>query len=140
MDKCEICGEDWDMKSGNHTYCAVHYVENEDEECLYWDLHGIEEGNDIGRTLESQARIWEEIKKKYPEHLKRYYRERKEKLKEHYEEMEKLSESELRRLADIMGVGLNESEDKEEIILILSTEPLEKIRDGLKKLKGADPD
>ena len=138
MDKCEICGKDWDMKVDNHTYCAAHYVENESEECLYWDIYGIMEGNRIGKSEQSSKKILEEIKKKYPDHIKRYEKER---LRELCEEMKKHSESELHRLADIMGVGfLNEPEDKDEIILILSTEPLEKIRDGLKKLRGADSD
>jgi len=39
MEKCEVCGKDWDIKIGDHCYCAVHYVENENEECLYWDLN-----------------------------------------------------------------------------------------------------
>jgi len=136
MDKCELCDKDGDIKSGNHTYCAVHYVENKNEESLYLDLLRIEEGNDIGNTLESQARILEEITKKYPLHLKKYYKERKEQLKTLYQVMNEYSESELHKLADIIDVGfLNEPEDKDELLSILSTLPIQKLKDGLKKLK-----
>ncbi len=138
MEKCEICGKNWDIKVNNHIYCAVHYVENEGEECLSWDIYGIMGGNRIGKSEQSSKRIFEEIEKKYPEYIKRYEKER---LGELWEELNKLSENELHRLADLMDVGfLNEPEDKDEIVLVLSTEPLEKIKAGLKRLKSADSD
>ncbi|MDP7140743.1 MAG: hypothetical protein QF362_02395 [Candidatus Woesearchaeota archaeon] len=76
MDKCEICGKDWDIKvDGKHTYCAKHYVENEDKECLYWDVFHIMQGGKMGKSEDSSKRIFEEIKKKCPNHMKRYKEE-----------------------------------------------------------------
>jgi hypothetical protein len=58
--------------------------------------------------------------------------------------LNKLSLNELYRLAELMGVGINFNEDennikdvKGEIILVLSTEPKNKINRALMKLKNA---
>ena len=76
-EKCDICGKDWSIKvDGKHIYCAKHYVENEDEECLYEDLAGITEGYQVGKSKESSKKILKEIKKKHPEFLKRYEQEK----------------------------------------------------------------
>ncbi len=76
MDKCEICGKDWDIKvDGKHVYCAKHYVENEDGECLYCDLNNIMQGMNVGKSEESSKKILAEIKKKCPNHLKKYKKE-----------------------------------------------------------------
>ncbi len=78
MEKCEICGEDWDIKvDGKHIYCAEHYVENEGDECLYWDVVSIMDGRILGKSKNSSKKIFEEIKKKYPNLLERYKKENK---------------------------------------------------------------
>ena len=57
-------------------------------------------------------------------------------MKKSYQFLEDLSKKELMQLAKIIGVGfLNEPEDKEEIILILLTEPIAKLKNDLKKIK-----
>ncbi len=55
-----------------------------------------------------------------------------------WEQLNRLSEAEVDKLADLMGVGfLNHPEDidREDKILVLSTEPITHIRSGLKKLR-----
>jgi len=64
--KCEICGKEADMLVDNHKYCALHYVENEGEECLENDLRFVSGGAKLGISEESAKRILAEIKKKYP--------------------------------------------------------------------------
>lgn len=54
------------------------------------------------------------------------------------DKLNKLTESRLRKLADLMGVGfLNNPDDldKDEIIMVLSTESESKILSAFKKLK-----
>ncbi len=65
-EKCEICGKKADMIVDNHIYCALHYVENEGEECLRNDLMFVSGGAKLGISEESTKRILAEIKKKYP--------------------------------------------------------------------------
>ncbi len=65
-EKCEICEKEPDMKVDNHTYCALHYVENEGKECLRNDLMFVSEESKLGISKESTKRILAEIKKKYP--------------------------------------------------------------------------
>ena len=49
-----------------------------------------------------------------------------------------LSEQELDKLADLMGVGfLNDDLDREEKVLVLTTEPESKILKALKQLKAS---
>lgn len=60
------------------------------------------------------------------------------KLKEIQNKLEKLSEDEIDKLADIMDVGFLDREDsidKEDKIVMLSTESKEKIIKSLKRLK-----
>ena len=57
-----------------------------------------------------------------------------------WEKLNNLSEKQLDSLAEAMGVGINDSTngspiDRDEKILVLSTEPVEKILKGLKKIK-----
>ena len=72
MEKCEVCGEEWDVRTEGHVYCAAHYAENEDAECLYWDVVRIKNGGILGRSPASSERILEEILKRNPGHLARY--------------------------------------------------------------------
>lgn len=52
-----------------------------------------------------------------------------------YDKLNELSLEQLYKLADLLEVGfINEQEDKEEIILILSTEQPSKIEEALNKL------
>ncbi len=51
-----------------------------------------------------------------------------------WNELNGLSEEQLRKLADLMDIGLNDPLDKDEIILILSTEPEAKILEAIQKL------
>ena len=73
MDKCKICGKNGEMKVDNrYTYCIQHYVENEDDECLYWNLNRIMQEAKEGKLKESTKKLLAEINKKCPNHLKRY--------------------------------------------------------------------
>ena len=72
MNKCEICGEKTYLILNNHAYCLKHYIENEEEECLYWHFDSLM----ISRDPESK-KVLKEIKKKYPHFQKRYKEERK---------------------------------------------------------------
>ena len=49
-----------------------------------------------------------------------------------WKEMNSFSKKQLYRLADFMGVGLNQPLDKDEIILVLSTESEQTIKKALK--------
>jgi len=51
-------------------------------------------------------------------------------------ELEKLSEGQIDKLLDKMDIGISQELDKDEKILLLSTEPEEKIREVLKRLVG----
>ncbi|MFH1802612.1 MAG: hypothetical protein ABH864_04120 [archaeon] len=54
-----------------------------------------------------------------------------------YAKLDGLSERQLHELADVMGIGfVNEPEDKEEVVMVLSMEKLRRIEEGLKKLKN----
>lgn len=137
MEVCELCDAEVDMMVDSHGYCAKHFVDKDDAECLYWSFHALMQGNFRGRSVQSSKIILDEIKKKHPEFLKKYEKQR---LDEAVDIMNALSEMNLRHLADLMGVGLNEPFgpplDKEEIILVLSTEPVENVETGLKKLRS----
>jgi len=50
-------------------------------------------------------------------------------------EINNLSEREINKLLDLMDIGLNNDLDKDEKILIISTESKDKIKRNLKKLK-----
>ena len=53
--------------------------------------------------------------------------------------MNKLSEQELDKLAELMGVGfLQDDLDREEKVLVLTTEPESKILRALKQLKASE--
>ena len=55
------------MRVDNHKYCAIHYVENEDKECIY-EFIRCSEG-----LAGSEARIGTiliELKRKHPELIK----------------------------------------------------------------------
>jgi len=58
--------------------------------------------------------------------------------KDVWDELNKLTEEQLDKLFDIMGIGVNELEgepwDRDDKILIISTESEDKIKEGLKKL------
>jgi hypothetical protein len=77
FDKCKICGKKavtTIVIKGNRVHlCAKHYVKQEDEECLKWDLlRDIYDYNKINEPKEVQL----EIKKQKPnlyESLKQYF-------------------------------------------------------------------
>ena len=73
MERCEICQAEADMQVNIHPYCAKHYVENEGEECLYWSLHAMVDKNlsNVNTLEEKWERIFEEIKKNYPQLIQR---------------------------------------------------------------------
>lgn len=52
------------MRLDNHEYCAVHYVENEDKECIY-EFIRCSEGL-VGSEARTRT-ILTELKRKYPE-------------------------------------------------------------------------
>lgn len=72
MQKCEICNQESEMKTDNHEYCSIHYVEKEEKECLYWDLVAIMNHTQIGKSKEVSQKIKELILKKHPDLLNRY--------------------------------------------------------------------
>lgn len=67
---CEVCGKHGVIMSGEKSYCALHYVENEPKECLFEDLRFIARGSKVGRTKSAGREILEEIKKQHPDVVK----------------------------------------------------------------------
>jgi hypothetical protein len=68
---------DYDIISDKKAYCAKHYVESEDEECLFWDLYLMMEESQ-SRTLEEKSkRILAEIKRSYPNLIAKYEESKK---------------------------------------------------------------
>ena len=128
MDKCEVCGEEGDIRAGVHVYCAVHYVENEDEECLFWNFYALMEKQDLSMH---ENNLLVEIKKKYPGFMKRYDKTRREEL---YDFLSNLSEKEINSLIELKGIGFLNKTDKEEKVMILLTEPIKKVESCLIKL------
>ena len=56
-----------------------------------------------------------------------------------WNKVNKLSEQELDKLAELMGVGfLQDDLDREEKVLVLTTDPESKILKALKKLKASE--
>jgi len=67
MEKCVKCKKDFDIMIENNPLCAFHYVENEGEDCLVYDIEYAVEGKTLGKNKESTKKILKEIRKKYPD-------------------------------------------------------------------------
>ncbi len=163
MEKCEICGRKGDIKVGTHTYCAVHYVENEDKECIYWHFHGIMIKKQVNKH---ERKILSEIRKKYPQFMERFKKERQKEL-DYYDRLKrnliKIYEGYLKNPADkslkkkakilhkefLNAMPLLNKNMQHAINLLVDigwdlptpSKPTKKVvKEVLRKLKGADSD
>lgn len=88
MEKCRHCKNPTDIIIDNkHPYCAKHYVEQEELECLEYDIEYAQDSFFKAWKPELTKKIMQEIKKQHPELIKKWKKSVAEKGKLDYKRL-----------------------------------------------------